>query len=396
MIFYDTNALLRYYNKINEQFLISSVTLIELENIKTDRRKDETVKSAARKLIRFLTNNEDLYKVIVVDNSVREILSNFGLDASPDNLICACVVKAIDEYKTDIIFYTEDICCREIARSIMGLNINKFEIEDIYKGYRLLQGNTSQIIEYTSSPDDSWNENEYLVGYNIDTDNEFEMRYTNGRFVELKLPNSRFIKGKNALQRCALDALMNNDIPIVAILGGYGSGKTFLTMNMAYYHITKSGNQSKILGVREPVGEGRDIGYLPGDMGQKVDMFFAPLAQQLGDHFQDGIDQLKINGSLEISIPYYMKGTTYNYTVIVSDEAEDLTSKQIKLIGTRLGEGSRIFWSGDYKQSVLNNSEDNALVKMVNELKGNPAFACVYLGEDVRSEASKLYANLFQ
>ena len=167
MIFYDTNALLRYYNKINEQFLISSVTLIELENIKTDRRKDETVKSAARKLIRFLTNNEDLYKVIVVDNSVREILSNFGLDASPDNLICACVVKAIQDYKADIIFYTEDICCREIARSIMGLNINKFEIEDIYKGYRLLQGNTSQIIEYTTSPDDSWNENEYLVGYNI-------------------------------------------------------------------------------------------------------------------------------------------------------------------------------------------------------------------------------------
>lgn len=107
------------------------------------------------------------------------------------------------------------------------------------------------------------------------------------------------------------------------------------------------------------------------------------------------MEGLKQRGILESNIPYYLKGTTYHDTVILVDEAEDLTEKQIKLIGTRLGENSRIFWAGDYKQSVINSTESNALVRMCSELKGNPMFGCVCLGEDVRSETSKLFAGLF-
>jgi PhoH-like ATPase len=91
-----------------------------------------------------------------------------------------------------------------------------------------------------------------------------------------------------------------------------------------------------------------------------------------------------------------MKGTTYPYTVMVIDEAEDLTEKQIRLIGTRIGEGGRLFWDGDYRQSLLDDSTKNPLVKMCNELKGSPLFSCITLEEDVRSETSKLFANLFE
>ena len=105
---------------------------------------------------------------------------------------------------------------------------------------------------------------------------------------------------------------------------------------------------------------------------------------------------LKQQGLIESTIPYYMKGTTYNHTVIVADEAEDLTESQIKLIGTRLGSDSKIFFAGDYKQSLVSKSCNNALIKMCNEFKGNSKFACVYLGEDVRSETSKLFADLFE
>ena len=91
-----------------------------------------------------------------------------------------------------------------------------------------------------------------------------------------------------------------------------------------------------------------------------------------------------------------MKGTTYNNTVILVDEAEDLDDKQIRLVGTRVGTNSKICFSGDYKQSVINTTDSNALVKMCNEFKGNKNFATIYLGEDVRSYTSKMFANLFE
>lgn len=103
-----------------------------------------------------------------------------------------------------------------------------------------------------------------------------------------------------------------------------------------------------------------------------------------------------MSGILEVNVPYYMKGTTYNNTVIICDEAEDLSESQIRLIGTRLGENSKIYFAGDYKQSIVNKSQNNPLVKMCNEFKGKHNFACIYLGEDVRSETSKMFAELFE
>lgn len=99
---------------------------------------------------------------------------------------------------------------------------------------------------------------------------------------------------------------------------------------------------------------------------------------------------------LETAIPYYLKGQTFPSTYILVDEAEDLSEKQIRLVGTRTGENSKIVFDGDYKQAIGNNGKTNPLVRMCNELKGNDKFACIYLDEDVRSTTSKLFAKLFE
>lgn len=163
---------------------------------------------------------------------------------------------------------------------------------------------------------------------------------------------------------------------------------------MALYATKEKGIQTHILGVREPLGEGRELGYLPGSFESKNEVWTLPLVQQL-DGKEWELEQLKQQGILDFNIPTYMKGTSYAQTCIVVDEAEDLTEKQIRLIGTRVGKDSRIFFDGDYRQAVgdFNNSP---LLKMCNLLKGNPLFACVTLEEDVRSETSKLFANLFR
>lgn len=192
-----------------------------------------------------------------------------------------------------------------------------------------------------------------------------------------------------------MDLLLNPDITIAAVLGGYGSGKTYLTLQMALYNVTEKGHQSKILGVRSPQGEGKEVGFLPGTLQEKVQGFFEPLTQQLnGGEFE--LESLKQRGVLDSNIPYYMKGTTYNDTIMLVDEAEDLDEKQLRLVGTRIGSNSKIYFAGDYKQSVINITDNNALIKMCNELKGNKMFGCVYLGEDVRSTTSKIFASLFE
>ena len=265
---------------------------------------------------------------------------------------------------------------------------------DIYKGYKLIKGTTEEINEYMENfMSDAWSVNEYLIIQNTDDGSEKEMRWDGDKFVSLKLPPSGVIKGKNALQRCALDMLNNKNITICAVLGTYGSGKTKLCLASALNAVIKKGEQSTILGCRPPVGEGAQIGFLPGDFSNKTDPFFLPLEQQLdGGSFE--LESLKQRGVLSMNIPYYMKGTTYNDCIMVCDECEDLDYKQIKLVGTRVGQNSRIFFCGDYRQSLYDTSESNALVKMCNYFKGNPLFGTVYLEEDVRSQTSKMFADM--
>lgn len=266
---------------------------------------------------------------------------------------------------------------------------------DFYKGYKRIEGD-SEYINLMLSPENykDWCINEYAIIKNTDTGQESEMRFTGDNFVNLKLPNSKYIKGKNAEQRCALDALNNDDITAVAILGTYGSGKSFLSTKMGLYRVQEKGTQARILCVREAWGEGKEIGYLPGDMSDKIGMFLTPFIQQL-DGGEIEYEKLVRQEVLSANVLYYMKGTTYNETVMLCDEAEDLTEKQIKLVGTRVGTNSKIYFSGDYKQSLLDSTEFNPLLRMCGKLKGNPLFACVYLPEDVRSETSKMFADLF-
>ena len=393
-VFFDTNALINLQDKIlsNEKFYISSTSLVELERIKVANNKDEDTKYRSRKVLHILDENPDKYEVIIVDDTILSIIKDLGLENTPDNQICACA-SVID----NVIFVTDDIACKTIADRIFGLPVKSISknTDKIYKGYRIVRGTADEINCLMTDMDLSlWNANEYIIIQNIEDNTEKEMRYDGEKFVPLKLPPSKYIKAKNSLQRCALDILNNPDITIAAILGGYGSGKTYLSMQMALYNVQEKGRASKILGVREVTGEGREIGFLPGGVDEKIGKFFDPLTQSLnGGEFE--LKNLEMNGILDTNVPFFMKGTTYNNTIILCDEAEDLSESQIRLIGTRLGNNSRIYLAGDYKQSLLNKTTHNPLIKMCNEFKGNEKFGCIYLGEDVRSETSKMFADLF-
>lgn len=405
--FYDTNALLNLGEKLLEnedKFYVSQISLQELENIKNNRNKDEGVRAKARHVARILAEHGDAYEFVPYAASANGLLVSLGMPETPDNMICACAGTVRDSLimmDDTVVFVTADLCCRLLAKNVFELDVEECidEEENIYKGYKKISGTTEDIntaMELIYSTNfDGWNVNEYLLIQNSDDGSEKEMRFDGTQFVQLKLPPSKFVKAKNSLQRCALDILNNQDITIAAILGGYGSGKTALTMKMALYAVQEKGYQSQIVGIRSPIGEGVQVGWLPGDFEMKTNNFWKPLEQQLeGKEFE--LERLLQQGVLSTEIPFYLKGQTLDGIILV-DEAEDLTKKELRLVGTRIGQNSRIFLNGDYKQSVVSASaEGNALIQMCDAFKGNPAFGCIYLDEDVRSSTSKMFAKLFE
>lgn len=405
--FYDTNALLNLGEKLLEnedKFYVSQISLQELENIKNNRNKDEGVRAKARHVARVLAEHGDAYEFVPYAAEANGLLVSLGMPETPDNMICACAATVRDSLimmDDTVVFVTADLCCRLLAKNVFELDVEDCidEEENIYKGYKKISGTTEDIntaMELIYSTNfDGWNVNEYLLIQNSDDGSEKEMRFDGTQFVPLKLPPSKFVKAKNSLQRCALDILNNQDITIAAILGGYGSGKTALTMKMALYAVQEKGYQSQIVGIRSPIGEGVQVGWLPGDFEMKTNNFWKPLEQQLeGKEFE--LERLLQQGVLSTEIPFYLKGQTLDGIILV-DEAEDLTRKELRLVGTRIGQNSRIFLNGDYKQSVVSASADgNALIQMCDAFKGNSAFGCIYLDEDVRSSTSKMFAKLFE
>ena len=393
MKFYDTCSIMEDNADLSD-VIISSITIQELERIKTAGNKDKETKAKARSAVRAIKAQKPL--VIIYNPQWDEIIESNNLELSDDNKIIVTASMISKEYD-DFCFYTEDYLAWLIATTIYKLDVRSAkETAEIYKGYKRVIGDSNHINKFFEmfNPKD-WYVNEYLITYNTDSEEWKEARWDGEKFVPLILPDGKgCIKGKNSEQRCAIDALNNDDIDIVAILGGYGSGKTYLCTQMALYNIKHKGTTSKIIGVRSPESESKEVGYLKGTLEDKTELFFKPLEDSLEGGDQE-FERLKREGHLQMEIPYYMKGRTFTDSIMVCDEAEDFSESDIKLIGTRAGDRTKIFWCGDYKQAVMNKSTSNPLAIMCSKLRGKDSFACVCLEKDVRSNVSRLYSEVY-
>lgn len=393
----DTSALMNYNNiieKLSKQYniIIPIVVVEELDHLKTNKDTERAYK--ARKAIKQIKSNFSKVRFDLEKRVAKELCSvdeNVELYNLNDDIIV-----------TSALFNMAKLCTfdlnLQVKANALSVNVVDFENEYIYKGYVKYCFTTDEFNDFYQNRFnyfDNYYINQYIIIESKEDEKFTEYRFDGNDLVPIKLPQSKIIKAKNSLQRCALDMLYNNNIDICVLLGSVGSGKTYLSLQMALNSVTKTGKQSKILGIRSPYGTGKDVGYLKGTFEDKTNMFFYPIQQSLDGgvyEMQKYIDE----GVLTTNIPYYMKGCTYNDTIMMCDEAEDFTESEIRLIGTRLGNNSRIFFSGDYKQSEINKTATNPLIKMCKELKGNPRFACICLDDDVRSEASKLFAFLFK
>ena len=206
------------------------------------------------------------------------------------------------------------------------------------------------------------NENIDVSDIELLTKLKAEKNQTNASFNQLEITNDKKIKIKNLTQFRYLEAIEKSTITFG--IGPAGTGKTFLAVASAV-KMYKEEKIKKIVLTRPAVEAGERLGYLPGDLSQKIDPYLVPLFDSL-EYFlgNESLQYLIDKRNIEIVPLAYMRGRTLNNACIILDEAQNSTLSQIKMFLTRLGEDSKMIITGDESQVDLNNAHLSGLKKV--------------------------------
>jgi phosphate starvation-inducible PhoH-like protein len=187
------------------------------------------------------------------------------------------------------------------------------------------------------------------------------------------------ITPKTLTQKEYVDAIRGHDVVIG--IGPAGTGKSYLAMAMAVSALTRR-EVSRIILTRPAVEAGERLGFLPGDMYEKVHPYLRPLYDALYDMMEpDRVSTMTERGAIEIAPLAYMRGRTLNDAFIVLDEAQNTTSEQMKMFLTRLGFNSRMVITGDITQVDLPSSRPSGLIEIQAVLKRVTGIRFVYFTE---------------
>jgi phosphate starvation-inducible PhoH-like protein len=180
----------------------------------------------------------------------------------------------------------------------------------------------------------------------------------------------RVIRAKNLAQRRYVDLMSKHDIAIA--IGPAGTGKTYLAMATAVAALHRK-EVSRIILTRPAVEAGERLGFLPGDLAEKVDPYMRPLYDALRDMMDMEKATLLIErGTIEVAPLAFMRGRTLNDSFVILDEAQNTTAEQMKMFLTRLGDNSKAVITGDITQVDLPSGTESGLVEARRVLQGVP------------------------
>ncbi len=430
----DTSVLLYDHNAITNfeenDVAIPITVLEELDNFKIG---NDTKNFEAREVIRFLDklsgehglNNwikigpgKGRMMIVLETNDLQvDATKVFGNDKNDHKIINAALSLKELNPKTRVVLVTKDINLRIKAKAI-GLYAEDYltgkvkDIKNLSEGSVVFEHLDSALIrklyQKKSVPEDGVlkdakvangyyilnNTSESaLARYDADTDtlNRVEKIYAYG------------IKPKNAEQTFALDALMNEQIKLVAIQGVAGTGKTLLALAAA---LEQKNKFDQIILARPIVPlSNKEIGFLPGGAEDKISPYMQPLWDNLKfikSQYKDTekkskvLDDLEDNGKLSITALAFIRGRSLSNVMFIIDEAQNLTPHEVKTIITRAGEGTKIVFTGDINQidTPYLDEQSNGMSYLIDKLKGNHLFAHIKLEKGERSELANLANEL--
>lgn len=268
----------------------------------------------------------------------------------------------------------------------------------MYKGYIDVQQSDHRYIElYNNINSNTYNclINQYILVRDDNNNVVDRLKWNGNKYEHLsyKQINNTYtgkIKPLNPQQELAFDMLQNKDITIKVLTGRFGSGKTYLMVATAL-QLINDGKFDKIIWVRnnQEVKDTRSIGALPGEAFDKLLPFAMPLADHCGG--RDGLEYLIKQDKVNIEHLGWIRGRSFENSIVMCSEAENLTRQHAQLLIGRIGKGSNLWLDGDFKQTdnrVF--EENNGLNIAIDKLKGHRLFGYVNLEKSERSETAAL------
>ncbi|MHC4877448.1 MAG: PhoH family protein [Planctomycetota bacterium] len=355
------------------------------------------------------------FRVILgIDND--RVRSVFMGDNADHRILNTALALQNLEKEREIVLVTKDTNLRMKARAF-GLKSQDYttdkvrEVDALYSGKRMVTDVPSNVVDMFYSSDAGVDDavveqvelpvsNENFILRNGSKSVLATYRESDRLFRRVTRTTAFGVSARNAEQTFALQALTDDSIKLVTLAGLAGSGKTLLALAAA---LDCRQTYRQILLARPVVAlSNRDIGYLPGDVNQKLDPYMQPLWDNLtvikhsNPDAADTIAEMQETDRIEISPLAYIRGRSLQRTFFIVDEAQNLTPHEVKTIITRAGEGTKIVLTGDIQQidHPYLDSLSNGLSFVINRMRGQSLYAHVTLERGVRSELAEVASNL--
>lgn len=402
--FLDTNALLKLQNKtFEDRFIISSVTLQELENIKVSRNKDEETKYNARKVLHLLDENQDKYDVVIYTTAMENYIIEKQVEISSDTKIIATASfsKGLIPKDDEFVFVTDDIACKVIAQKIFGLDVEGVSDTSLndYKGFvekSLSEKDMAYFYENLNQNIYNLLVNEYIILKNekneiVDTLKWNGDTYETVRCKPFKSNMFGTLKPLDEIQSCAMDSLNTNDITV--LYGRAGSGKTTLPLNYIMQNLEK-GKFKKLYVIYsyEPLKGAKTLGYEKGDHVTKL-LYSASIGNILASKFGDisQVEYMIDRGMLDIVPTANIRGVEFESdSCVLCTESQNLDVYTLKTIVQRCKEGCKQIYEGDIIEQKDINIQEIGINRLIEVFKGHKSFGCVKLKNNYRSPLSEL------
>ncbi len=431
----DTNVLLHdykcIYNFEENDVIIPIVVLEELDKFK---RGNDLINFHAREFTRELDKLSGDY-LLTANIPLGDNLGNLHIETGKDfsekvnesfpERTADHRILAIAEYVCGqnkdkaVVLITKDINLRMKAKSL-GIIAQDYEndkvadIDDLYKGISVMEGVDQNLISKLYESPEGVNSEEFTVDKELKGHQFFIMK-NNGssalahynpvnKMLNRVIKQSTYgIDPRNAEQTFAIEALSNPDIQLVSLTGKAGTGKTLLALAAAL----QQHKRYKQIFLARPIVPlaNRDLGFLPGDVKEKMDPYMQPLFDNLtvikhkfshqSPEFMRINDMMK-EDKLVITPLAYIRGRSLSSIFFIVDEAQNLTPHEIKTIITRAGEGTKMVFTGDIEQidSPYLDTASNGLSYLSDKMKNQDIFAHVNLVKGERSFLAELASKL--
>lgn len=389
-------------NKVLESdFYISSTTLRELEHIKVSKNKDEETKYRARKILHILDENPNSYHVVIVNNRIWDIINEHDLDDTPDNQICACASTI-----GDVLFVTNDLACKTIAKWIFGLEVKSVDNQpkDIYKGYKEVQLDESLMAKFYEHLTENTFElltNEYLLIKDSNGNLVDKLKWDGEMYQNLKFPTIKSnyfstVKPYNGdpYQQMVLNSLSTNQVTMIK--GAAGTGKSYLAIGYLMYLLEKRKIEKIVIFCNTvATANSAKLGYYPGTKDEKLldSSIGNMLSAKLGDAF--GLEQMIAQGKIQLLPMSDVRGYDTNGMAagVYITEAQNMDISLMKLALQRIGEDSICIIDGDYNAQVDLSQyagSNNGMRRMSEVFRGQDFYGEVELRNIYRSKIAMI------